>query len=341
MQSRRLNRQTLPGCFMTALNLQPSPPAAPPLRRSDRAYEIFKAALDGMEAGHSVGLITVTRLTGRSARPLGAQMIVYDDGRYCGYVAGGCIEGAVAAEAVAAIAAGRGRTLTLGEGSPFFDIVLPCGGGMTVDIRLLQSIAIPEKVVQALSDRQTFSIVLGTGSSIGVELGERDTGWNDDRFIKAFRPSTRLVVVGRGLEAESLVRLAVQAGLEVRCATPDQMTLEMAQEFTPYAQHLTSADAFEPLWVDVHSAVAILFHDLDWELPLLRTVLTRPAFYVGALGSHTTQTRRIAALQAAGTPAAQMARIRGPIGAFGPTRDADTLAVSILADVMSASRNRT
>jgi hypothetical protein len=50
------------------------------------------------------------------------------DGGYWGFVSGGCTEAAVASEAIAALRVGHDRFLKLGEGSPFFDIVLPCGG---------------------------------------------------------------------------------------------------------------------------------------------------------------------------------------------------------------------
>lgn len=50
-----------------------------------------------------------------------------EDGLSCGLVPGGCVEAAVAAEAIEAIRAGSDRMLVLGDGSKFFDIVLPCG----------------------------------------------------------------------------------------------------------------------------------------------------------------------------------------------------------------------
>jgi xanthine dehydrogenase accessory factor len=293
-----------------------------------------------MKLGHSVALVTLTQITGRSSRPLGAQMIVFDDGRYCGFVAGGCVEGAIAAEAVESLAEGRGRTLRLGEGSPFFDIALPCGGGITIDIRTVESHALLEAASSALTARQPFALMLDPHGGASFTTGNHDTGWQEGRFCRAYQPGTRLVVIGRGLEAEALVRVAVQSGLDVSCATPDQLTLETVRDSTARVQHLATPEMFDPEWVDAHCAVAMLFHDLDWELPLLRRVLIRPAFYIGALGSQTTHGRRVAALEAAKIDAEDIARIRGPIGAFGPTKNADSLAISILADVMAAARSK-
>ncbi len=45
----------------------------------------------------------------------------------------------VATEARKAIAAAGERTLLLGKGSPFFDLQLPCGGGITVAIHVLRT----------------------------------------------------------------------------------------------------------------------------------------------------------------------------------------------------------
>ena len=83
-----------------------------------------------------------------------------------------------------------------------------------------------------------------------------------------------------------------------------------------------------------HFSTAINNH--DWETALLLQALERDPFYIGAMGSKRTQAeRRQRLLDAGGFPAA-IDRIVGPIGIIPATRDPRTLAVSILAQVVSA-----
>src|ERR1700754_123626 len=69
-----------------------------------------------------VALATLVRTQGPSPRPLGSEMAVAADGRAAGYVSGGCVEAAVAGEAVIAMAEGQPRLLDYGVGSPVLDI---------------------------------------------------------------------------------------------------------------------------------------------------------------------------------------------------------------------------
>ncbi len=98
---------------------------------TDEPGRILRYAHESFLAGVPVALVTLVEVRGGAARAVGAQMAVRGDGRYCGFVSGGCTETAVAAEAIEALRKGRDRFLRLGEGSPFFDIVLPCGEGST------------------------------------------------------------------------------------------------------------------------------------------------------------------------------------------------------------------
>jgi len=85
--------------------------------------------------------------------------------------------------------------------------------------------------------------------------------------------------------------------------------------------------------LDADTAVACLFHEHEWEAPLLLDALRSPAFYVGALGSRQTHERRIETLRALGAGAEDIARLKGPIGLFA-SRDPRSLAISALAEIV-------
>ena len=103
-------------------------------------------------------------------------------------------------------------------------------------------------------------------------------------------------------------------------------------------RHLTSQQSDLDLSLDIWTAVLLLFHDHDWEISILRAALQSDPFYIGALGSSFTHTQRQNSLRALGVGEEELARITGPIGAIPAARDAHTLAISALAEIIDAYR---
>ena len=67
---------------------------------------------------------------------------------------------------------------------------------------------------------------------------------------------------------------------------------------------------------------------------LLRHLLARPAFYIGAQGSRATQASRLRQLAEMGVAPELRERVRGPIGLIPSSRDPKLLAISVLAEVV-------
>jgi xanthine dehydrogenase accessory factor len=82
----------------------------------------------------------------------------------------------------------------------------------------------------------------------------------------------------------------------------------------------------------------MLFHDHDWEIELLAQALTLRTFFIGAMGSRETHERRLAELRQNGVPDELSRRIVAPVGMIRSARDPDTLALSILSQVVDAHR---
>lgn len=66
-------------------------------------------ALEWHLAGQGAVLATVVETWGSAPRPVGSQLAIAGDGRMMGSVSGGCVEGAVIIEALAALADGLPR----------------------------------------------------------------------------------------------------------------------------------------------------------------------------------------------------------------------------------------
>jgi len=83
--------------------------------------------------GKGVALATVVTTWGSSPRPVGSQLAVDDSGKFVGSVSGGCIEGAVVEEALAAIKDGETRLLDFGvTNEQAWEVGLACGGMVQV-----------------------------------------------------------------------------------------------------------------------------------------------------------------------------------------------------------------
>jgi xanthine/CO dehydrogenase XdhC/CoxF family maturation factor len=83
--------------------------------------------------GKGVAVATVIVTWGSSPRPVGSQLGVDDAGNMVGSVSGGCIEGAVVQEALAAIKDGKPRLLDFGvTDEQAWDVGLACGGKVQV-----------------------------------------------------------------------------------------------------------------------------------------------------------------------------------------------------------------
>ena len=75
--------------------------------------DITAMALRRHHQGQRVALATVMTTWGSAPRPVGAQMLICEDGSFHGSVSGGCVEGAVILEAMEALETGQCRRLQL------------------------------------------------------------------------------------------------------------------------------------------------------------------------------------------------------------------------------------
>ncbi len=83
--------------------------------------------------GRPIALATVVETWGSAPRPAGSHLVVDADGNFEGSVSGGCVEGAVVAEAADVIADGKPRMLEFGVADETaWRVGLSCGGRIRV-----------------------------------------------------------------------------------------------------------------------------------------------------------------------------------------------------------------
>lgn len=89
-----------------------------------------EAALDN---GRQVAIATVVQTWGSAPRPVGSHLVIDEDGNFEGSVSGGCVEGAVIAEALDVISSGTAKMLEFGVADDTaWEVGLSCGGQIRV-----------------------------------------------------------------------------------------------------------------------------------------------------------------------------------------------------------------
>ena len=274
-------------------------------------------------------LVVVTHVSGGAMRAPGALMAVTIDGDVTGYVSNGCVDGDIIAQAGLALRDKQVRRLRYGEGSPFRDIVLPCGGAIDLMIVPKPDPIVIAQTLAELTARRPVSVYV---SEDGIVL--EDPGDGADIFAANYSPKLRIRIAGRGAAVAALAGQAVQTGFAVQVQSPDlEGELAVSELGTDYI-HLVDPQELPACGDDKWTAVVLLFHDHAWEPHLLKQALNGEAFYVGAMGSRKTHAARRDTLAAMGVALTDIDRIHGPAGLIPSMRDAGLMGLSILSEIV-------
>lgn len=294
--------------------------------------------------GLRTALVTLVGVDGGAPRQPGAQMAVAEDGRYAGYLSGGCLEQAVALEAQDVIAKGANRTIRYGKGSPYFDIKLPCGSGL--DLYFDQAFA--DEQLQALLEHRAArrSCSLATDLSNGASTVEAISGplplsgQKAGRFTRVYAAPIRLALIGSGPALTGIASLAKIAGLDLAVWSGDEATLTQVAASGGAAS--SGEDQLEGIVssLDETSAAVVVFHDHDAEPQILRALLQTSCFYIGVLGNRGVHRMRIEALAALGVSQNDIDRLHAPVGVIGNAKSKTTFAFGVLAELLAEAKAR-
>ena len=291
-------------------------------------------------AGSRCALVTLVGVDGNAPRAEGAQMAVSETGQWSGYISGGCLEPAIALEAVAAIKAGKPRLLRYGKGSPYFDIRLPCGSGLDVFIQPLSEVSLIQDMAGRIRHRQPFALRINLATGAGTLKAPAKASLRSHRegnaFLRVYEPAMRCLIVGSSPIAVALSELAACAGFEAEFYATDPENLPRL----PASVKIRSLRPRSTFPVDQWTAAILAFHDHGQEFPLFSELLPSPCFFIGAIGSRNAHAARKAALIEAGFPEADIARIKSPAGLVTGLKTAPSIALSILTQIVAAARER-
>lgn len=286
------------------------------------------------EAEGDCVLAVITGVEGPSYRPLGACMGILLGRKRVGSLSSGCVEADIALHAEEALAEGRPKTVLYGRGSPFLDIQLPCGGGLEILLLPRPDKDILRQLSRKLEARETCTLTIDRSAGELRISDEGATGKIGDLFNVRMLPEIAFYVFGKGPEASAFAALVQSAGFPNLLLSPDKETLDFGRNAGCATRHLKGKVFPADVRPDARSAVVLFFHDHEWEPVILKAALATEAFYIGAQGSQRARDTRLDEIADLGVDAADLARLKGPIGLIPSVRDARTLAVSVLAEIL-------
>ena len=334
---------------------------------SDAAHDrIPETALDWHRDGRGAALATVVETWGSAPRPVGAQLAISGEAEIAGSVSGGCVEGAVVAEALEAIEEGTARLMTFGvTDDDAFAVGLACGGTIRVLVEPVGAV-LSEDLLRELVDARVARRPVGveTRLELGAAQGptapvtgisHRLIGYADApdrfdadrsgfvekdpaRFLSLHAPPLRLAIVGGVHIAQPLARMARETGYDVTIIDPREAFASPARFPGETLVHDWPDTALAAHGLDIRTAVVLLTHDPKLDDPALVAALPEPVFYIGALGSTRTHAKRVARLRETGLSEGQIARIDAPVGLDIGARSPAEIAVATLAQVTERLR---
>lgn len=322
--------------------------------------------------GQPIALATVIQTWGSSPRRAGAKMAITPDGKIAGSVSGGCVEGAVFDTGVEVLKTNRPQLLHFGVADETaWEVGLACGGSIDIFVQPLASETFNRlrSVITEERPAVNINVVRGPDELLGKELLLRDDGvvtgnisdelnpqalevakealangesrrtmLNEDVeiFAEVILPPPTLIAVGGVHITIALMSLAKTLGyrtvvVDPRSAFGNETRFPNVDQLIP----LWPQEAFGQIPITRSTAIAMLTHDPKLDDPALKIALASDAFYIGALGSKTTQAKRRQRLLDEGLSEAQLDRLHGPIGLELGAGTPEEIAMSIMAEIVA------
>ena len=305
---------------------------------------VLKALQDWQGCGQSLWLATVVQTFGSSPRPPGAMLAMRADGVLVGSVSGGCIEDDIAERArQGRLPMHAPELLTYGvtrEEAQRFG--LPCGGTLVIAIEPVRESSWLDELLRRIGRHELVkrSLDMRNGAVLLADAKRDD----ELRLVKGclttvHGPRWRMLIIGAGQTSGYLARMAQALDYQVSVCDPRE---EFRQAWdvpgTPVLGDMPD-DAVVALQPDGRTVIIALTHDPKLDDMALLEALKSPAFYVGALGSRTSNAKRRERLALFDLTPEEIDRLHGPVGMEIGSRTPPEIAIAILAHLISL-RNR-
>ncbi|NNU43696.1 XdhC family protein [Ramlibacter montanisoli] len=310
---------------------------------------VLRTLRDWRQAGKRALLATVVRTWGSSPRPIGSIMALAEDGAVVGSVSGGCIEDDLIYRHTQAYS-GKEPGHEIPSGPPSFvkygvtadeahRFGLPCGGTLELLLEYDPEPAALDRLVQALEAGRLMrrTVRLADGAvTLEEALAPEELAMAGGVLVNTFGPEYRMLMIGAGQLTEYLATMALFSGFAVTVCDPREeyrgaWSVPGAKVVGDMPDDVVLS--FKP---DRRSCVVALTHDPKLDDLALMEALKTDAFYVGAIGSRrNNEARHQRMVEHFGLSAADLQRLRGPIGVYIGSKTPPEIAVSIMAEILA------
>ncbi len=303
--------------------------------------EVLRSAEAWRKAGHRVTLGTIVKTWGSAPRPVGALVVVRDDGQVVGSVSGGCVEDDLIEKVrEKKLAADLPQLVTYGvTNEEATRWGLPCGGTLQVVLEPVSDASGLGELLDTIGRQQLVRrrLDMKTGRAT-LQPGQWQDALEFDGATLAtvHGPRWRLVLIGAGQLTHYLAAMAKMLDYHVSVVEPrEEYALGWTMEGVPLDRDMPD-DVLTAMNVDAHTAVVALTHDPKIDDLALLEALKSPAFYVGAIGSKKNNDARRKRLAEFDLSEAEIARLHGPVGLFIGSKTPPEIAVAIMAEMTAA-----
>ena len=299
-------------------------------------------------------MATVVHVDGSSYRRPGARMLVDDEGFLTGAISGGCLEGDALRKAMHALSQQKTKLVTYdtsNEDDMSIGIQLGCAGVIQVlfepinsslhynPIELIRrSISKRQDAVLQLHDTfiKDMKEVLAARKSIFKSYVVEDKSIT--AFIEFMLPPISLVIVGAGNDAIPMMQIANTLGWDVRIVD-GRNTHARPEKFQSACQVLVSKpeDVLEQLPIDDRTAFVMMTHNYNYDMAMLKALLSMDIPYIGMLGPKKKTDRMLKEIQDAGVWLDDkiLEKVHGPTGLELGAETPEEIALSITAEILS------
>lgn len=311
-------------------------------------------------------LVTVMETAGSTYSKAGRQLLISSDSHYAGLVGGGCLEGDLVLRAAEVLQTGTPQSVSYDmrdDADDLWGTGLGCRGMMRL---LLQPLSAannwqPFAQLAGLMRKETATTVAlviesdnkvhpvgslqvsetknGQSGPAGAVLTE-DAGGNYQSLQWTVKPWPRLLILGAGPDAHSVVDLARVLGWHVTVADHRASLLQApALQAADNVVQVNSGTLADELELGKYSAACVMSHHLETDLNYLRALRNYPLIYTGVLGPAARRQGLLDRL-AAENPTIDngefAVRLKGPVGLDIGAETPQGIALALLAEIHAA-----
>jgi xanthine dehydrogenase accessory factor len=330
-----------------------------------------------IDTGETIALATVIQTWGSSPRKVGSKMAFTLSGKITGSVSGGCVENAVIEAGMQVLKTNQPQLLHFGiADETAWEVGLACGGSIDIFVNVLnpeffnqlktilenETTAVHVTVIRGLDKLLGKEIIISEDKKVFDSIGNewdskvfnlameslsqrtsRCVELNEDIeiFMEVIQPAPTLVIVGGVHIAIALVSLAKTLGYKTIVIDPRKAWGN--EERFPNVDLIIQSgidEAFAKINLNSSTAIAVLTHDSKIDDPSIKIALNSSAFYVGALGSKTTNAKRNQRLLDDSVSELQISKIHAPIGLDIGAQNPEEIALAIMSQVVKSYRKQ-